>query len=328
MAMITMSKRVKVQIEANPVLFTAGSLLNAVGYNSDSSWQYTPIRAAVRLALANTAQRWQSQLDKDGILGTFLKGNGAVLMDIVPLIGGIPNFEPLLESHQYSTCWQSESKKVVNNVARWLRCFYREERITHLWNKAELEYKQQIKLIEQQANDLACLAEEIGGLNNDYLKIVVWPNPVDAIGRGYSLSCTDCTWLFVGHLTSPFQAKRLLVHELLHRWVDPIAEREALLYDLDPMPKVSARYRMVAEGYPDLAIWMAELVVRSLTAWYLPDPQLAVGDGLKRWIEQEESYGFIGLGSVYSYLESKTSFSPDVIDESVAILIRNIGISR
>src|SRR5689334_18466209 len=119
--------------KADPCLFTAFVLLNALGYNAENGWQFNRVRRAVRLRLARRAAYWHSALSNAGLLEPIQRAGGAMLMDIVPFLSPPPDFVFQTDATEYTTHWQRESRSSLVGIDQWLCRIYDEERLDLLW---------------------------------------------------------------------------------------------------------------------------------------------------------------------------------------------------
>jgi hypothetical protein len=319
---------VEIQVVAQPDirLFTVFALLNTIGYNTENGWQFNKVRTAVRLKLARRAAYWRSALSEAGLLEVALRAGGAMMMDIVPLLTLPPDLTFYSTWNEYSTSWQRESKESLLGIDTWLQRFYKEESINTLWSEHLSAHEDLGTLLQQLSTLLDEVAERFEGRSNtDKLEIVLIPNLLDAGGRGYSLSTYDRTWLFLGAISEVTQAKELIIHELLHRWVDVAAERVCTGSSADPMPQARARFRMVADSYPDLTIWVGETVARATTIWLMTNFRNLAQQHTNELLLHHEQIGFIGIQEAYSYLAGEPRQSlEEVIQETVELVYHKV----
>jgi hypothetical protein len=286
---------VRVHAEANPVLFAAFALLNATNYNAENGWRFSATREAVRLSLSSRGEFWRERLSGTGLLETLHRSGGALLMDVVPAFSVA---DRLVFTARFPNClatWQAESKRTLAGIEEWLPRFFREERIDGLWTAHQEAYSQAVGTLEAVAPVLADLAARFG--HPTELEVLLWPNLLDARRRGYSLSEDRRTWLFLGPVQDQAEAEALATHELLHRWVDPVAERIAAAYPNPPMAEARARFRVVADYYAEPAIWVGETVVRALSVRESARSEELVGE----W----EDIGFLGIKEVVQFLSAQ-----------------------
>ncbi len=319
--------QVVVVAKADPCLFTAFALLNTTGYNAESGWQFSEVRKAVRVKLAAKSQYWRSTLDNAGFLESIRRGGGAVVMDVIPLLSPPPNFALQADNAEYTTRWQNESRSSLTGIEQWLQQFYKEEDVESLWLKYLQFYEEAINELQQLSLQLKDLVAWFGEPSNTLtLEIVLLPNLLDAKGRGYSLSTLQRTWLFLGPIDDPSQAEGLAIHELLHRWIDVVAERKVQNgHDVDPMPQARAQFRIVAESYPELAIWIGETVVRAVATWLRPILQSSVQNSADESLTYYEQIGFIGIQDAYRHLKGESGRPLlDLIQESIDLVYRRV----
>jgi hypothetical protein len=303
---------------SDPSLFTAFALLNACGYNSENGWQYSATRKAVRLRLADRSAHWRSALKADGLLEIIVRAGGAMLMDIIPLVSGPPDFIFQNEAH-YTASWQRDSRFSLAGLEHWLKRFYVDEALSMLWSDHLVVYKKAEATLERSSHRLEDIASEFG---EPSLEIVLLPNLLDVRGRGYSVSLEGSSWLFFGPIDDECDAESLSVHELVHRWIDVAAERAVSETGAaDPMPQARAQFRMVAESYPDFAIWISETAVRAVTAWLMHERSDSRLQRLKDDIAFCEEIGFIGIQEAYNLLSSGRKRSlPELVREAIHVI--------
>ena len=161
----------------------------------------------------------------------------------------------------------------------------------------------------------------------DSLTVLLLPNLLDAAGRGYSVSSAERTWLFFGPMRNARQAEEVAVHELLHRWIDYACEKhwkEETSAGPDPMPLAKARFRIVADLYPEFQIWVSETIVRAMTAWLVPDLEYLEERGTDRLLSYYQRIGFIGIRAVYDLLAKTARPLLTVVDECISLARRKI----
>jgi hypothetical protein len=304
-------------------LFVAFALLNAIGYNSESGLHFSDVRKDVRLSLAAHAANWRHKLDCEGLLEPLLRSGGAMLMDVLPYSSFRDDFSRQIE--ECSTNWQRASRSALNGIDQWLSAFSSELPLESLWIKHRKSYETAASLLGSVIPRLQSLAARCSDENNN-VSVQLEPNLLDAHGRGYSVSTPGQTWLYLGPLKNLMEAETLAVHELLHRWVDPASEHVLLTDDLSElMPRAKAQFRIVAESYPEVAIWLGETVVRAATAWLVPksvEVMFSNEDELPIFWERA---GFIGFSDAYAYVinEPKRSLE-DVLSDAVLLVYERL----
>ena len=318
--------QVLAQSQLDPGLFAAFALANLAGHHADDGWEFGAVRRAVRLALAPRAQYWSDELDAAGLRQLVRRAGGALVMDVVPQLTAAPALAIRTAPLDYLTSWQAESLESLRGLDTVLGRFYREEGITGLWDAHRAAYAQEARLLDTVQPHLETIARDLrateaGAAVSHTISVRLAPNLLDARGRGYSVSFHDETWLFFGPLEHAAQARFVAMHEFLHRWVDPIAERTANAdLEPDPMPVARARYRIVAELYPELAIWIGETVVRALTAWYTARDGEAGTFDLDAVLATQERIGFRGVRDIVGRLRSAAvGASAEFIPEAVRL---------
>jgi hypothetical protein len=70
------------------------------------------------------------------------------------------------------------------------------------------------------------------------------------------------------------------------------------------MPLGRARFRIVADLYPDFSIWIGETVVRALTAWYTEHLGWAGQDEIDAAVKYQERIGFLSVGDIVAQLRA------------------------
>lgn len=278
------------------------------------------MRTAVRLKLSSHSEVWKLALAKHNYLEIVQRASGALLMDIVPLLSAPPRFVFQPDLVKFTTPWQNRSKSSVAGIDRWLRRFYRKERIDRLWKASRNQYKSSASYLQQFARLLVRIGAPFTEPSSE-LEIILLPNLLDSRGRGYSLSSSRKTWLFLGPALNRSQTRELVIHELLHRWVDPIANKV-----VEPARKsegvrlARARYPMVAQAYPDPTIWVGETVVRAATVWL----SRRSTSKAKQIITQHESQGFVGVRDAYDFLVHQDHTAVESIWEAVDIVNKTV----
>jgi hypothetical protein len=269
-----------VACRADPLTFTAFALLNAVGYHTENSVRYGDVRRKLRLRLGRTGSHWRSVLAGEGLLEEIHKGAGARLSDVALALGGPPSFEPVRDLPAYLVHWQAESVRSLASLPAILAEFWERERLDALWADVLPEYERACRALDRVSDVVAGLAQAIDG---GAFRIELRPNLLDAFGRGYSVSTAEMTVITLGgEVRDPSLAR----HELLHRWADVSGHAVARTAPFDPMPSLVARYPRVAQGYPDLGIWLGEVLVRSACA--------VLEDASRDRVVQLEEQGFLG----------------------------------
>jgi hypothetical protein len=314
-------QRIGVTRYLDPRLFAAFALANVAGYNTENSWEFGRVRQAIRRRLAAHSNRWHTALEDAGALSCLQRGGGARLMDLVPQLS-LPDFA-LARPLDLRVTWQAGSRSALPGLESILADFAREERISELWAEFTPEYEAAAKLFVPAQPSLQRLAGLWAGSSEvDPLEVLLLPNLLDAAGRGYSVSTAERTWLFFGPMRNPKQAEEVAVHELLHRWIDHACQEQwTQETSPDPMPAAKARFRIVAELYPEFQIWVSETIVRAATAWLVPDLEYVEERGTDKLLAYYERIGFIGVGAAYELLIA-TAGQPlmNVIDECISVV--------
>jgi len=285
-------------------LFASFALLNLAGHDADDGWEFGEVRRAVRLALAPSARRWNDTLDAAGLKTTIKRAGGALVMDLIPQFVPPPALAVRADALRYLTSWQGASLGAMTGFDDLLRRFYQESDVASLWQRSLPAFEEQLLLFDTVGPLLQGIADDLdGGALDDALEVRLVPNLLDARGRGYSVSFDRETWLFFGPVGNRAQARQLATHEFLHRWVDPIAERCARETTApDPIAFGRARFRMVAELYPELSIWIGETVVRAMSAWYCARGADSGSFDLSAALHYQERIGFLGAGEIVNRL--------------------------
>jgi hypothetical protein len=294
---------VQALVEENANLFVAFALLNATGYHAENGLSFSLARREIRLKLASSGNYWLSRLEGMGLSASLHRAGGAILMDHVPLFPGPFCFERSREVLRYATKWQRDSLGALTGVEGLLQEFSDKEHLSKMWAGQEAARASAAALLHSLAEPLTRLAARFGEpTTSRTMRVFLWPNLLDAQNRGYSLSSSDCTWLFLGPFQDPATAEATATHELLHRWADPEAEHEVtLMGGKDPMPEARAEFRIVAEAYSDLSIWISEIVVRAITAWLLPRYTEQHHKSAVSYLEQSELQGMVGITAAYNH---------------------------
>jgi hypothetical protein len=300
-------------------LFIGFALLNVIGYNAENGWHFSHVRKDVRLSLSAHASHWQCALGSAGLLEPLLRAGGAMLMDVLPSLSlGDDSSRRIGEC---STKWQRASQFALTGIDQWLLRFSSEGAVESLWLKHHESYQEAGSLLQSVIPRLQSLAAHFS-CENDQVAVLLEPNLLDAHGRGYSMSISDQTWLYLGPVKDRLEAETLAAHELLHRWADPAAERVVRSGRLmDPMPRARAQFRIVAESYPELAIWIGETVVRAATAWLVPE---SIKVTLRNEAEVStfwEQVGFVGFADAYRYLVDQSGRSLEKLLDQAALLV-------
>lgn len=306
-------------VRGDPTLFVAFAVLNAIGYNSENGLHFSDVRKDVRLSLVAHGVQWRQTLDGEGLLQPLLRVGGAMLMDVLPYLSLRDAASPPVE--EYFTNWQRASRSALDGIDRWLRCFSSEVGLESLWIKHRDSYETAASLLGGVIPKLQSLAARCSDENAN-VSVQLEPNLLDAHGRGYSVSAPGQTWLYLGPLRNSLEAETLAVHELLHRWVDPVTERVSLGNDRNNlMARAKAQFPIVAESYPELAIWLGETVVRAATAWLVPKSTQVPLSNEDQFPVFWERAGFIGFSDAYSYLMNQPEESlEDVLNHAVLLV--------
>jgi hypothetical protein len=315
-------------IELDDRLFTAFALLNLTGHDGENGWEFDPVRRSVRSRLAPRAHHWRSTIGRSGLIEPMHRAGGAVLMDQIPLMSPPPDFTLRPEAFEYLTDWQRSSRSSLPGLSQTLSEFYRNESVGSQWARCHEAYNDTAALLREASDALTNVIDDaIDFDDRDRIGVLLLPNLLDIRGRGYSLSSNQLTWLFLGRLENAGQARHLVLHELLHRWVDPAAERFVagrVAHDPDPMPLARARFRIVAESYPELAIWMSEITVRAATAWMVSNFLGGSPEGVGKSLKFDEKIGFTGLIETFELISRSGKFTQDSVHASVQVAYRCI----
>jgi hypothetical protein len=314
--------RITTRPEVDARLFTIFALANVAGYNSDNGWEYGHVRQAVRIELAGRSNYWRSTLHEAGLLRSVQRSGGATLMDLMVSLSQPPELA-LVPAPPLYTAWQAESRSSLKGLESILRDFVQREPIMALWSRLRPEYEkaaQTFAAVSQKLHDVAVRLD--GPCAAGALDILLLPNLLDAAGRGYSLSAPERTWLFFGPARNAMQAGEVGVHELIHRWTDPVCEAQLQFEDhRDPMPNAKAKFRIVAELYPDFPIWVSETIVRAATAWLIPELEYVEVQGTVELLEYYERIGFLGVTDAYQLFATRgESNFLEVLNESIAVV--------
>jgi hypothetical protein len=286
----------KVVARSDKSLFTAFCLLNLVGYNAENGWRYGEVREKVRLKLATLAGSWQARLKGEGLLDWVLQAGGAQIMDLIPFLS-LDDDSPLLgEEIPHFVTWQNQSKAKLSKIRDLLRRFFAEAEIQAIWESYRPAFDNAAVSLMENEPRLRSINSRFAEHENSF-EVVMLPNLLDARGRGYSVSTAPASVLFFGPADDSREIEKLVVHEFLHRWVDPIAETlkvEKTIPDL--MTRARAKFPVIAEGYPELSIWIGETVVRAATEWLLPpglpNARFRNNEDLRRFFEDTGFRGF------------------------------------
>jgi hypothetical protein len=288
-------------------LFAAFAMANLAGHHADDGWEFGEVRKAIRLALAPAARRWNDELDTAGLKTVIRRAGGALVMDVIPQLEPPPALVLRARPLNYLTGWQRASLGAMTGFDDLLRRFYREAPVASLWEGYVPAYEQQAVLFDAVRPVLDTIAGDFrDDASGDPLEVRLVPNLLDARGRGYSVSFDRETWLFFGPVGDAGHARQLATHEFLHRWIDPIAEQCAgETTEVDPIAFGQARFRIVAELYPELAIWVGETVVRAMTAWYVARGPEPGSFDLDAALEYQERIGFLGAREIVNRLRER-----------------------
>lgn len=223
-----------------------------------------------------------------------------MLMDLVPHLSPPPSLTAAA-ALSFHTGWQTESRSTLQALPPLLRDFVEREPILTMWSDFRPDYEKAAALFDPAAGHLRTIACGFGEPTSpDPLHILLLPNLLDARGRGYSLSSPGQTWLFFGPMQDEVQAEEVAVHELLHRWVDRACDRRVRAENgLDPMPMAKARFRIVAELYPEFPIWVGETIVRAGTAALIPNLRYVEAEAPHELLSYYERIGFLGIKDAY-----------------------------
>jgi hypothetical protein len=290
-------------------LFALFALANMSGYNSDNRWEFSHVRRMVRSKLASRAKYWRSVLEKSGLLLYMQRGGGGKLMDLVPQLS--PSDLAWNSSVTVRTSWQTDSGAALQGLEPVLHDFVEQESILGLWSSLRGLYEESARELQRGFGTLERIARQFGEpLGSGAFVILLLPNLLDAHGRGYSVSTEERTWLFIGPVQNEEQGSEIAVHELVHRWVDWACDRHLCFDNVpDPMPQAKAQFRIVADLYPELPIWVGETIVRAATAWLVPNLRYLERQGTKELLSYYEQIGFVGISDAYELFAHGTSMS-------------------
>lgn len=295
-------------------LFTAFALLNTVGYNNENGFNFGEVRKDVRLRLATRCDYWQTVLEKAEFSETILRAGGALIMDIVPNLKISENIYWQQESI-YLTDWQNQSFETLNGFEPILNRFYKEESINHLWERHKNSFDEEGIFLKKAFNSIPYrhIFEDYG----NSFTVIVKPNLLDAKRRGYSLSTNEFTFLFLGQFDNSSDAEYLLTHELLHRWVDPIAEKYAKNSNFSEVMKYAkAEFPMIANNYSELSIWIGETVVRAATVSLTKNYE-----NLEVLLLKNTNNGFVGFNEAFNFLtNAQFILRSEIIAEAIEIV--------
>jgi hypothetical protein len=315
----------RIDARADKWLFSAFALLNTVGYNNESSWTFGAVRRDVRLKLAPRAEFWRRMVAEQGHLDLLRRAGGALVMDLVPYWGACEDQLP--EPGLPKTTWQRESLAVRAAIEPILHQFHEQEGVDLLWEKARGAHEAAASVLGSVAAALAQVAERVGAPDDGAPStIVISPNLLDAQGRGYSFSTSDASFLYVGPTASSTEAAGIVVHEYLHRWVDPIAERLVRFEDDLRLAHARASFRLVADLYPEASIWLGETIVRACTAVLAPDFSRGKSS-LSAWLQEQERLGFIGIQEAYARFSTEAP-SAGLVAELVRLVLGRVNETR
>lgn len=314
---------IKVVSELSLGLFALFALANLSGYNSDNQWEFSRVRRIVRSKLASRSKYWRSALEKVELLPYMQRGGGGRLMDIVPQLS--PPHLAWAPAVCARVSWQQDSSVVLRNLETILRDFVREEAILDLWSSLGHFYEEAARELRAGFSTLEAIAHRFGEPRDaDALTILVAPNLLDAHGRGYSVSSANRTWLFLGPVQNGEQGTEIAVHELVHRWVDWACDRyRPFEFAPDPMPQARAQFRIVAELYPELPIWVGETIVRAATAWLIPSPRYLERQATAELLSYYEQIGFVGILDAYQFFAQELRV-PDALDEVIKSVVGKV----
>jgi len=299
-------------------------LLNTVGYNADNGWQFAETRKAIRLHFAYRSQFWRSALMKAGLQEPMFRANGALVMDVLPFLSSDLSL-PKQQDREPRVKWQRASLTYLPAISEILRAFAEQERIDELWKVHLPVYERGAELVRPILDRLERLSEGFEAGATGKLNVTVLPNLLDIRGRGYSVSTQSDTWLYAGGpLEDRTYANYLLIHELLHRWVDLLAEETSdRAGQQNVMPKAKARFRLVADAYPEFAVWLAEIVVRAAALWLsksVPEPGFPDVASLLAFYE---GIGLIGVRQAYAHLQNHVpeQAQSGLLEEAIGIVL-------
>jgi len=304
-------------------LFALFALANVSGYNTDNQWEFSRVRRVVRSKLANRSTYWRSAMEKTGLLPYMQRGGGGRLMDIVPQLS-LPHL-----AWAPDVCarvsWQQDSSVVLRNLEPILGDFVREEAVFDLWSSLGHFYEESARELRSGFSTLEAIARRFGEPRDAHaLTILVVPNLLDAHGRGYSVSSTNRSWLFLGPMQNAEQGTEIAVHELVHRWVDWACDRYHPFENApERMPQARAHFRIVAELYPELPIWVGETIVRAATAWLIPSPRYLERRATDELLSYYERIGFVGISAAYQLFLQEPRI-PDELDEVIKSVVEKV----
>lgn len=298
-------------------MFCAFALLNLIGYDNENGWTYGRTRTKARVYLAREREGWTARLAEAGLVEPLTRAGGAMLMDLLPFMApGTYTLETVDVGQR--TPWQRCAKEELAGVDGWLEQFSREVPIDGLWESCQGDYQRLGQLVRPCTDRLLDIVSRFPEPLDKLKELVVLPNLLDMRGRGYSLSAGERTWLYLGPVETEQDAERILVHELLHRWVDPLAA--ALVNEAggtEVMPVAKARYRLVAESYPEAEVWLSEIVVRAAT---LKITATQDEQARTRFLSRSEAEGLIGISDAFDRFDNRQRLWSEMLQTITAVV--------
>lgn len=241
-------------------------------------------------------------------------------MDLIPQLS--PSNLAWTPNLRLRVSWQRDSSSALRNLEPVLQDFVQEESVSALWSSLRHFYDEAARELQPGFGTLEGIAQQFG--DSDRLAILVLPNLLDAHGRGYSVSSPERTWLFLGPVRNGEQGTEIAVHELVHRWVDWACDTHACFAGApDPMPQAKAQFRIVAELYPELPIWVGETIVRAATARLLPNLRYLEQQGTAELLSYYEQIGFVGISHAYELFAQGTHIS-NTIEAAIKSIVGRI----
>lgn len=249
-------------------------------------------------------------------------------MDNIPQLPNMTNTSRHFEKPKYLTNWQSSSLQYISKIKNILIQFSSSDSFNPIWEDYGKDCERQISIVEKSTPCLKQVLEQFPSHNHpDRVELIV--NLLDAKGRGYSLSSHETTWIFLNPVTANLlELENLILHEMLHRWVDPIAEKKITGCECSSlMQNASAVFRIVSESYREYPIWVGETVVRAATAWCMREKT-----NPEQSLQHLEKMGFVGVQKAFDFIVCNSNkplyrMLPTLIDlvsEDISSFTKNV----
>lgn len=233
-----------VDVKRDENMFTLFTLANASGYNIENLEHFSNARSIARCYILKF---------KDKCHITVYEFKRATRDD--------PYYSRAMSSILSDDAETEAYRKKINAL---LKDFEECAVLDVLNQQLEKEYDHGIKFYKSNAKNL--IKFTLRTLNVPKAaypkKIVIIPNPLDSHYRGYNANNSEVCYIIIGP-GDDLNNLSTLVHELIHRYVDPIIFSSERDYSgiKETYDNVKEKYPFIGSAYPNLKIFLAENIV-------------------------------------------------------------------